>query len=343
MMRKVMPAMYKDVVNDMPNYGEQFDERSMWLAKQETKTPKSSVIVYLHGGGYFLQTQPMQLAMICTLYKLVNKATRSNLNILFLDYKLVSEGEYPLPYQVVELYKTYVNLVNAGYEDIQLLGDSAGGNIAICFTQYLYMLYNKLPDSNINTTLEISKQIYPSELILVSPWVKLLPEIADIYTPGKSWHDNEKYDIITHNLGESIKHIVKTAKLDHLLVSPGNAKAEVEDWLRIPLFSDPKLRLFVLFGEDESFRDDIIDWCENALGVPSETFAAKNRQYSYTKFDKSKSKCQVEIHMEPYGIHDSLFFFEDDAAIALRQKKPLDINKYYGLTRVVDFVNRHFE
>lgn len=344
LVHKVMPLMYKNLIVDLPGYGEQFDAQSMWLVKLETQTPQSSVIVFLHGGGYFLQTQPMQLAMMCTLYKLVSKAARANINILFLDYKLVSEGKYPLPYQVNQLYESYANLVNAGYENITLLGDSAGGNMAICFSQYLYMLYNNLPDPSMRPVTKISKQIYPSQLILISPWVRILPEISDIYTPGNSWHDNEQHDLITHHLGDHIRDIISTAKLENLLVSPGNVKTVPADWLRIPVFSDPKLKIFVLFGEDESFRDDIITWCNTALGVPLEHFRSEPCELKYAlSLKEEKPHCQIEVHMEPYGLHDAFFFFEDVAAVELKRKKSLDISKYYGLSRIVDFINSSYE
>ena len=89
------------------------------------------------------------------------------------------------------------------------MGDSAGGNLAITFTQYL-----RLSNS--------SNLPYPKSSILISPWVKL---IAETYqnTPGHSYYNYSSGDVTQYDTlsgAEVYQHILGTeTKLNSLTVS----------------------------------------------------------------------------------------------------------------------------
>ena len=79
---------------------------------------------------------------------------KKNLSILVLDYKLASKG-YKMPYQLNQLISTYKNLIYQGNTNLILMGDSAGGNLAITFLQHL-----RLTTTTTTTTTTIALQIY---------------------------------------------------------------------------------------------------------------------------------------------------------------------------------------
>ncbi len=83
-----------------------------------------------------MQTTPSQIVSMLAIYKLLDPEAQSRLSILHLDYKLTSKG-FHVPHQLNQLHETYEALVKAGSTNIILCGDSAGGNLAVGYTQCL--------------------------------------------------------------------------------------------------------------------------------------------------------------------------------------------------------------
>ncbi|KRZ98273.1 uncharacterized protein AC631_05967, partial [Debaryomyces fabryi] len=184
-LNKIVPFFHKSITSKLPGYGTRYDKNSIWLVKQPDRKPDDPILIYIHGGGYFLQTQPDQIESVLSIYKLLKPDKQSRLSILLLDYKLASYG-YPFPAQINQLHETYLSLVtNEGNTNIILMGDSAGGNLSLGYLQFL----KKVQPHNI---------VYPSKLVLISPWVKLLPEL-DAMVPGNSFYDNSDRDMIAYS------------------------------------------------------------------------------------------------------------------------------------------------
>ena len=89
-----------------------FDKQSFGSLKPNRK-PDDPVLIYLHGGGYFLGLVPQQIESLVTTYHLLDPAKRENLSILVLDYNLTCQG-YPIPHQLSQLVETYTSLVKEG-------------------------------------------------------------------------------------------------------------------------------------------------------------------------------------------------------------------------------------
>lgn len=53
---KTYPNMTK-----LPHFGEKFDKQSYWLVESKNRKPNDPVLIYLHGGGYFLDVAPQQI------------------------------------------------------------------------------------------------------------------------------------------------------------------------------------------------------------------------------------------------------------------------------------------
>lgn len=168
--------MYPKFTN-LNSYGKSFDKQSIWLVEAENRSKSDPVIIYLHGGGYFINTTPDQLESVLSIYRLLEKDKRERTSVLVLDYSSACHG-HCIGSQLYGLAATYAKLDLDGNNNINLLGDSAGDHLAITFLQYLKQEKEpKLP--------------WPKSTVLISPWVKLVGD-KEQFTEGHSYHDNEK-------------------------------------------------------------------------------------------------------------------------------------------------------
>ncbi|QRG39835.1 hypothetical protein FDK38_004293 [Candidozyma auris] len=342
LLRKVMPTVAPVITKGLPGYSEQYDSNSYWLVKQPARKPTDPLILFLHGGGFFLQTMPQQLRSVFSMYHLLNPEVKRRTSILLLDYKLCSKG-HTFPTQMLQLDQTYDRLVRDNFENIILMGDSAGGNMAVGFTQFLKA-------KNVPVT-------YPTKLVLLSPWMKLAPLPHDM-TKQSSWRQNEDQDLIHHSKFADISQlalIIGEQDAFSLVWSPmGKQPRSRDDWSVIPNYSDPKHDVFVLVGEDESFRDDILEWCKYAMEVPFHGTHSYGTEKGYTdeqytfKRRNQPGHANLDLYVEPQGVHDAILFFEDtvykQVGAGLRKGKPvtiedIDSEKYFGIYRLVKFFN----
>mgnify|MGYP001172642550 FL=1 len=341
LIRKVIPYILSTLVENCPGYGKRFDPQSFWLVKQNDRKPSDPVIIFSHGGGYYIQTMPSQIQSLLSIYQLLDEDVQKRTSILFLDYKLVSDG-YPFPTQLHQLDETYNKLLDEGNENIILMGDSAGGHLSVAYTVFLKLLEKSV--------------IYPSKLVLISPWVKLSPLPSDAQK-GYSWHENEDRDLITYHRFSSVqdlKHIIGFQDPFSLLCSPGGKTPRSrDDWASIPNFSDPNHDVFLIFGEDESFRDDIVQWASYALNYPvgdeygAFATSADDSKYSFIRHGE-QGNANLTAFVEPMGVHDAMLYFEHDIAKIIEKAHSLgeklaiadvDQSKFFGITRLTKFFN----
>lgn len=342
LVKRAFPIVAPLLVKDLPGYGERYDANSIWLVKQPNRSPDDPVIIYLHGGGFFLQTMPQQLKFILSTYHLLTPEKKKKTSILLLDYKLASRG-YTFPTQMLQLDQTYERLVQENNKNIVLMGDSAGGNMAVGLTQFFQAKEEPVQ--------------YPSKLILFSPWMKLAPLPYDM-TELSSWKQCEDYDLIHHSkFGDISQLALIIGKKDpfSLIWSPmGKNPRQRLDWETIPSYSDPNYDVFVLVGEDESFRDDVLEWAKYALDVPFHGTHSYGTEKGYTEERYSfvrrnqPGKANVNLHVEPQGLHDAILFFEDtvhkQVGAGLKKGKPItveeiDQKEYFGVYRLVKYLN----
>ncbi|ABN67129.2 hypothetical membrane protein [Scheffersomyces stipitis CBS 6054] len=340
LIRVLINYLHKKTVKTLPGYGERYDEQSFWLVKQPDRKPSDPILVYLHGGGYFLETMPSQVQSVLAIQKLVDPKKREKLSILLLDYKLCSSG-YQFPYQRHQLHSTYQKLTKSEHNtNINFIGDSAGGNLAVIYLQLLKGL--KDPET-----------IFPKNIILISPWVKIVPDSSQ-YQPGQSYYDNDGRDMINYYIFSREypeNPILGKTDPNALEVSPGNCIAsKPSDWDGISTLRNSSSNVFVIVGEDEVFRDDVLNWTTEALDVPlgkqkygdsNNVFDAKKHSYIRKGNDKSAG---VQVFVEPWGVHDSVFFFENDLLGKLEKNpswtlKDINRDRYFGITRIVEFLN----
>ncbi|PVH16358.1 uncharacterized protein CXQ87_004234 [Candidozyma duobushaemuli] len=341
LIQRILPTIAPALTKNVPGYGERYDSNSIWLVKQPDRSPDDPIIFFLHGGGFFLQTMPQQLRSVMSIYHLLDPAIKKKTSVLLLDYKLASKG-HTFPTQMLQLDQSYQRLVQEGNKNIIMMGDSAGGNLAVGHTQFL-----KAKEEPVQ---------YPTKLLLISPWVKLAPLPHDM-TKQSSWKQCEDYDLIHHSKFADISElalIIGERDAFSLVWSPmGKTPRQRSDWSSIPNYSDPKYDVLVLLGEDESFRDDILEWSKYALDVPFHG-KAYGTEEGYTEdnytFERRNEAghANLSLYVEPQGLHDAILFFEDtvhkQVGAGLRAGKPLtikdvDSNKFFGIYRMVKFLN----
>ena len=76
----VLPLAFGIEKELIPGYGTRHDKNSIWLVKQPDRKPSDPILIYLHGGGYFLQTTPTQPVSMLSIYKLLDPEIQSLTN-----------------------------------------------------------------------------------------------------------------------------------------------------------------------------------------------------------------------------------------------------------------------
>ena len=98
-----------------------------WIESPDT--PGRSLILYFHGGGFYLETPRTHGGFLSHLAK------KSGVKAAMLNYRLAPE--HPFPAAVDDCFAAYRGLLETGYDaaDIVVMGDSAGGNLALVTLQ----------------------------------------------------------------------------------------------------------------------------------------------------------------------------------------------------------------
>lgn len=317
---KAMKLLEAKSVNSLPSFGEPFGDHAVWIAKHPQRLVHDPIIIFSYGGGYLVQAQLEQFKSLVTIYKHLDPAKKYSM--LFLDYNLVCFG-HKFPRQLLQLALTYTHLVEQGNDNLVLMGDSAGGHLSITFIKYIYHVRPWLP--------------YPTQLVLVSPWCKLLFNADDECVPGRSYNDNMYRDLIDIRFfrPDSKTFFYDLNKLENHPYFGWCVAGNHTDWQLIPFFKNPNSRIYLIYGEDDSFRDHAIEWANSVYGANNLSYTKTENQLipECTTVIKNPDQAQLISYMEPWGVHDATFFTEYDCI------KKLDKQKHFGVTRMIDFLN----
>ncbi|MFZ9697893.1 MAG: alpha/beta hydrolase [Ilumatobacteraceae bacterium] len=95
----------------------------LWITPRGATTDR--VVLYLHGGGYVVQSARTHVKLAAHI------AVQSNCRVLSIDYRLAPE--HPHPAAVTDALAAYRHLLDAGFapERIAISGDSAGGGLTV--------------------------------------------------------------------------------------------------------------------------------------------------------------------------------------------------------------------
>ncbi|PFH52271.1 hypothetical protein AMATHDRAFT_140379 [Amanita thiersii Skay4041] len=129
---------------------------------------KERVILYIHGGAYYLSSAAAQRLLSIPLAKYTDS------RVFAIDYRLAPETVFPGPlHDVVSAYFRLIDDLHIPPENIIISGDSAGGGLTLALLMYLRD--NDYP--------------LPSGAILMSPWV-------DLTMSCESWESNADSDVV---------------------------------------------------------------------------------------------------------------------------------------------------
>ena len=112
------------------------------------KGVKGPKVLWIHGGGFSFGSPRVYKATAIYLARYLG------CEVILPDYRLAPEHKYPIP--IDDCLAVYKELISSG-EVIDLVGDSAGGNLATSLTQ---------------TCIHEGLQL-PRKLALLSPWLDL--------------------------------------------------------------------------------------------------------------------------------------------------------------------------
>lgn len=137
-------------------------ERKINACRMLTVSPEREVtqhIILLHGGAYVAEAMKGHRVLLEKL------ALENGFKVTFIDYPLAPENKASETIEIV--MKAYLELINLYQDDeFYLLGDSAGGGLALALLQLLR-------DNNIERR--------PSKTVLLSPWLDISMKNPEIY------------------------------------------------------------------------------------------------------------------------------------------------------------------
>lgn len=144
----------------------------------------TQLIFHIHGGAFYLGSMKTHRAFMSQI------ASRTQMQVLHVDYPLAPEAPYPAALDAV--FNVYMQLLDQGVQakDIILSGDSCGANLALALALKIQKL--ELPQ--------------PSGLILLSPFV-------DLTLTSESLRYNQVHDALLsiETLESSIQYYVPSS------------------------------------------------------------------------------------------------------------------------------------
>ncbi len=165
--------------------------KSEWFTP--SGAPKDKCLMYIHGGSYETGSLASSRALLC------NISESCRYNIFSIDYRL--SPEYPFPCGLNDCQLSWLYLLSKGFlpQNIILIGDSAGGGMALALTM-------KLRDED---------KTLPGAVICLSPW-------TDLTGKGKSHITQADNEILIDSsvLYESGLNYANGQSLKHPYISP---------------------------------------------------------------------------------------------------------------------------
>ncbi|KAH8108407.1 alpha/beta-hydrolase [Phellopilus nigrolimitatus] len=234
------------------------------------------VVYCLHGGGYVSHS-----AHPATAYAAVPRALLAHTPALrrafAIEYRLVGPGAHPFPAQLLDAlagYSYLVSTVGFSPENIIIVGDSAGANLALALTRYLVSYAGALP----------LLPAPPGALVLLSPWGDLT---GSHDTPGSTAFRHAPSDFISAPGSNSSASVYAgphgRALLANAYVSPASKDVEHVSFKGFP-------RTFISLGDAEILADQIetlrARLAADVGEARVETFVSKDACHDFLWFER---------------------------------------------------------
>ncbi|KAB8231278.1 alpha/beta hydrolase [Aspergillus alliaceus] len=223
-----------------------------WITRGlSTQLPpnKADIVIYhMRGSGYALGHPAAHLPALLFLAEILEKRGLKPA-IFSLDYTLAQNA--PFPKQIDEALAAYGYLLEEegiDPERICLMGESAGGHLALAFLVALSLSHSGVG----------AKYPRPGSAVLLSPWIDLLLE-------SPRTRDLEKRDYMSGSFlresGERVLSSDTDMRLRGLFGNFRTSSTRRGGWEAIL-----PTRIWVSAGADEIFADDIVGFVERARG-----------------------------------------------------------------------------
>lgn len=153
----------KEIEQECKIETKQFMGRKIFILKDKNATSNSKYILYFHGGSYVAEATQNHFDFLEKIVK------DTKYTIIMPDYPLTPKYTYDDVFDMaVPLYKEIISKID--YNDLILMGDSAGGGLALG-------LYEKIANDFIDI---------PSKTILISPWLDVKMQNENINEVSKN-------------------------------------------------------------------------------------------------------------------------------------------------------------
>lgn len=137
-----------------------------WV-KPTHKHDKRHIILYCHGGGYTCGSLKYARIIASKL------ATNAGMAVMSFAYRLAPENPYPAALEDALTVWNYIMMLGYGAREVILVGDSAGGNLAL----------------ELALKLKSQGRLLPKGIVLMSPW-------TDMTMSGESYEKCKEADPI---------------------------------------------------------------------------------------------------------------------------------------------------
>lgn len=215
-----------------------------------------TTIIYIHGGSYYADFTSFHWSFLKKIIR------RTNAKIIAPAYRLVPFGTYKEAFKfIVSLYNDYIK--SHSDEKIVLMGDSAGGGLALAIALYLKNKKIKMPN----------------DLILISPWVDVSMDNPEI----KKYENKDPFLTV-----DSLKASVK----------PWLNGLDEHDWHVSPIYGDvEELNNVTIFvGTREIFYPDIVKLYKKLDNeTNNELIIGKEMNHAYPIIPIPESKDAINI------------------------------------------------
>ncbi|KAK6204404.1 Arylacetamide deacetylase [Scheffersomyces amazonensis] len=238
------------LLEDLNNFAKPLDKYSYWISESEGA---ENVLIYIHGGGYLLGMFEAQLVGFMALYYALSPEIRKKTSFLIVDYSLTL-FDHVFPTQLWETLSSYKTLVDNGYKNIHLFGESAGAHLALTLSRYVAYpeeaqeIFSKFPQFDFSSFKNLPQ---PVSLVLESPWVQ--PCTQPILPPPQGQNIYGDLGALDTSMGDYyVEGIDKEIIKDFLTFTQTNYD---DHWSKVQAITSGKT--IVLYGEREVLRDAI--------------------------------------------------------------------------------------
>ncbi|KAK7055412.1 Abhydrolase-3 domain-containing protein [Favolaschia claudopus] len=241
------------------------DARLLWLGPKRLE----HVVLYIHGGGFILAPGDTALEFWRRSQQELNKQN-IEVSIVMLNYSLIPDASFPTPLRQAALAIEFLITAGVKPQNLQLVGDSAGGNLVLQVLSHMLHPLGSVPEIRLATPLR--------GILLISPWTTL----SATNKPLSSYTENEGRDCVTQRIFSRWGALVlaDVVQADRPFVEAVHAP---DTWFE---GADTLVeRVLITGGGLEVLRDDII-----AVG---QSFQRHHRG--------------AELVVQEDGIHDDMF------------------------------------